>query len=237
MDEIKLRAIAHTPTTILNLSILPVTIQEIIEIGYEQYNQYLSVLNLKTEQLVSEFSIPNLPEHIQFYDIILKLYHGEQISAVFLDCLKFFLKTKEIVYKDALYINNLQVTAEVFNYIVKIIFIQNGVENDSLSFNPKNQRAKKIREKMLENQRKIQELKKNSGSENEALSFIDLISILCSNANGITFFNVFKLNMFQFNDQFNRMKLLNDYQISVQSLLHGADPKKVEIKHWISKSS
>ena len=93
---------------------------------------------------------------------------------------------------------------------------------------------------MLEKRRKARERlnkAKNNDSDGERLTLDDLVSIVCANGNGINIFNVWDLSFYAFNDQFNRMKMFDDYQISVQSLLAGADPNEIELKHWMSKIS
>lgn len=237
IESVKLRTLANLPTDVNGVFVYPVSLRKIVEIGYEKYNNYLSILSVKKEQLVNKEYIDRLPDDIEVFNIINEAYSSDFICSLFNESLKLFMNTDNIVYKDGLYINGISITGEIYHNIVKVISIQNGLKiTESDNFNPKNERVKKIKEKMLENQRKIQELKKNSENDSENLTFSDLVSIVSSNVNGINILNVFDLNIFQFNDQFNRMKLLNDYEVSIQSILHGADPKNVEIKHWISKS-
>jgi hypothetical protein len=93
-----------------------------------------------------------------------------------------------------------------------------------------------LQQKMQSNRQKIRRLKNEQLENQDAPTFYDLVSSLCSHANGIHIFNVFDLNIFQFNDQFYRMKLVSDYELNIQALLHGADSKHIKLKHWISKS-
>ena len=39
----------------------------------------------------------------------------------------------------------------------------------------------------------------------------------------------------EFNDQFNRLKIMEDYEVNVQALLHGAKKEDVNLTHWITK--
>ncbi|GMX64387.1 hypothetical protein Elgi_36560 [Paenibacillus elgii] len=235
VEEIKLRTIANLPTIINSMTIYPLSLKEIIDHGYYLYNRALNLISVKRNQLIDEEYANQIPDEITTADII---YHSgnEQLIAQFEDSLKLFLKTNDIIYDyySGLIINNKAINADVFNEMIRVILIQNCfVASEEDAFNPLNERAKKIREKMLENKKKIQEL--NSDSSDEGLTLSDLISIVCSNANGINILNVFDLNMFQFNDQFNRMKMLDEYEINIQALLHGADSKEIQLKHWMSK--
>ena len=44
-----------------------------------------------------------------------------------------------------------------------------------------------------------------------------------------------KYDIYQFNDQFNRLKIMDDYEVNVQALLHGAKKENVNLTHWITK--
>ncbi|OMD10721.1 hypothetical protein BJP50_28060 [Paenibacillus odorifer] len=236
LERIKINAMANLPFNINRILIYPISLKQIVDMGYDDYNNNLSLLSIKKDQLVSPELFDSIPSDVEAYDIIYELYKDDDLCKAFNNSLSFFCKTENIVYDNGLYIEGIKVDSGCYKDILKVIHTQNGIVLNEDDFNPKSERVKKLREKQLENRKKIQKLKKDSGNGSDLLTFFDLVSIICSNANGINVFNVFDLNMFQFNDQFNRMKLLNDYETSIQSLLHGADPKNIEIKHWISKS-
>ncbi|MEK4451296.1 hypothetical protein [Paenibacillus sp. FSL L8-0506] len=236
LERIKINAMANLPFNINGILIYPISLKQIVDMGYDDYNNNLSLLSIKKDQLVSPELFDSIPSDVEAYDIIYELYKDDALCKAFNNSLSFFCKTENIYYDNGLYIEGIKVDSTCYKDILKVIHTQNGIVQNEEDFNPKSERVKKLREKQLENRKKIQKLKKDSGNGSDLLTFFDLVSIICSNANGINVFNVFDLNMFQFNDQFNRMKLLNDYETSIQSLLHGADPKNIEIKHWISKS-
>ena len=64
---------------------------------------------------------------------------------------------------------------------------------------------------------------------------IDLISVLASKHNNLNIMNIWELNYFQFNDQFQRMQLIENYDMSVRQLLAGVDKKHVNLEHYIKK--
>lgn len=237
IENIKLKSLANLPVVVSGIPIYPVKIRDIIELGYDVYSQYLSLMMLSKDQLIHKDYINTIPDELGIYDMIEMFGESANIHSLYYSGLKFIIGSSNIFYTDSLYINHQKITNDIYNEILKVVKIQNCLsEADFEDFNPANDRVRKLREKQLENRRKIQALKKNSTDDSENLTFYDLVSILCTNANGINIFNVFDLNIFQFNNQFNKMKQLNDYEISIQSILHGADPQKVEIKHWMSKA-
>ena len=51
----------------------------------------------------------------------------------------------------------------------------------------------------------------------------------------MTMHDIMQYDLYQFNDQFNRLKIMDDYEVSVQALLHGAKKEDVNLTHWITK--
>jgi hypothetical protein len=62
-----------------------------------------------------------------------------------------------------------------------------------------------------------------------------LISSVCSKHANLSLFNIEKLTIYQLIDQFKRLNMIDEYFISVDSLLAGADSKKVDLNHWSKK--
>ena len=61
-----------------------------------------------------------------------------------------------------------------------------------------------------------------------------MVSILASGF-GMTLQEVMGYDLYQFNDQFNRLKIMDDYEVSVQALLHGAKKEDINFTHWLTK--
>lgn len=236
--DIKLKTMANQPYLFNGLSIQPKALDVIIKDGYEQYNQKLNLIAATKETLFenNELLQDEVVKTLSLIELFI-ISDNREFLDIYLDALKYFTNSNEVKYvKDTIVFDGTILDMDMVNDLIEIIKLQNCIEIElQESFNPLNERAKRIKEKMLENKKKIQELKKST-DENEGLNILDLISILCSNANGINLSNVFDLNMFQFNNQFNRMVLIDQYELNVQSLISGsADPKKIKLKHWISK--
>lgn len=235
--DIKLKSLAGLPTIISGVTIHPVALRDIARIGYENYHQYLSITTLQKEHLIQPEFAASIPQDISVYDVIEMFGEAHQVHALFYEALRFLIGTEHIYYQDGLIIDDVQIDVSTYAEMMKVIQIQNCVPEDSISeFAPANERVRRLQQKMLENRQKIRRLKNEQGENQDAPTFHDLVSSLCAHANGIHIFNVFDLNIFQFNDQFYRMKLLSDYELNIQALMHGADSKHIQLKHWISKS-
>lgn len=105
--------------------------------------------------------------------------------------------------------------------------------NDFDDENPANEMAAKLLEKRKMLQEKIRKSKKKD-EENEITMF-DLISIFAE-AEKMPLQDVYNnYDMYQFNDQFNRLKIMDDYHVNIQALMAGAKSEDVKLQHWISK--
>lgn len=233
-EEIKLRTLANLPVVIGQVSIHPLSLKEIIEHGYENYSQALGLLTISKAQLLASEWLDQIPAEVSSADLIFYSRNDELIELL-KDSLKLVCRTDNVLYNNGLYIDNVLFSSDTFRMLIRVVSIQNCVATaEEQPFTPLNDRVKKLKEKMDRNKMKIMQLKRNGTSE-EGLSLSDLISIVCSGANGITWRNVFDLNMCQFHDQFIRLKMLDDYKMNVQALLHGADSKQIPLIHWMSK--
>jgi hypothetical protein len=63
---------------------------------------------------------------------------------------------------------------------------------------------------------------------------MDLISIYAE-AEHVNLEDIFQYDLYQFNNQFNRMKIFKDYEVNIQALLAGAKSDEIEFQHWLSK--
>lgn len=235
--DIKLSALAGLPTILSGITIQPVVLREIARIGYESYQQYLSITALQKEHLLEPQFADSVPEHIAIYDVIEMFGSSHPLYSLFYTALRFLIGTDNIYYENGLFINDVQVDIPMYQQLIRIIQTQNCVPQETTTtFAPATERVRMLQQKMQANRQKIRRLKNEQLENQDAPTFYDLVSSLCSHANGIHIFNVFDLNIFQFNDQFYRMKLVSDYELNIQALLHGADSKHIKLKHWISKS-
>lgn len=220
-----------------NIKIKPYTLDEITKIGYSLYYNYLQFFCLKPKDF---FELDNdeldMIEDYTVYDILMKSGHAKLIENFFL-AIQFFLRQKIIDYKDEvikLEDNNI-IDSGIFNDISTIIQLQNGVRSlneDESEFNPKNKNAEEVAEKIRKAREKINS---NKVKNNEKLNLADLISAFSAYNNNISILDVWSLTMYQFNDQFKRIQLISEFDISIRSLLAGAEPDNIQLKHWISK--
>lgn len=232
----RLKALRGLPIEVdKNISIKPLTVGEIVEVGYTNYMRYLQYITLDKKQ----FNI--VDEQITTLDCYI-LSQDEYIIEEVRQALMLFLKTNiTIINGYVIYgeVNiedknsNIFIDNNNWNRICEVIKLQNIWSKDEENNNPIDEKAKEILKKRTEARKILSKVKNGDSSSEDVLEFDDLISILSSHGNGINIFNVWDLTMYAFDNQFNRMRMLDDYNISIRSILAGA--KEINIKHWMGK--
>lgn len=109
------------------------------------------------------------------------------------------------------------------------------IDGESNDDNPDNDIAKKMLEKRKMLREKLKKAKLRSGDDDEGLTMCDLVSIFAE-AENMPLCDVYdKYDVYQFNNQFNRLKIMEDYQVNIKALLAGAKNEDVKLQHWLSK--
>lgn len=241
IDELKL--LKGSPIYIDDIAVYPLTIGEIADLGLDKYNLYLNLINIDKER------INILDEEINNFDIVCQFcFHNIDIGEMnnfkklFLEAISLFLRN------EINFIVNEQfagfIVGDIENYhiinntnydrIIEVIKQQNClVKNEEEDDNPADEKTREL----LEKRKKVRQLlaKAKNNDDDIPLTLADLVSILIANGNGVTPFNVWDMNFYLFNNQFSRMKMLEEFNINIRSLLAGVDPKNIDMKHWMSK--
>lgn len=239
MEIDKLKLLAGDPITLDDIGYVhPFTIRDIKDFGGEsEFNSYLNVLTMGNRLATIAFGESDDINALSDFQIIYLLCSMDiNYKDVVMKALSLLFKTQVELTDYGFLVNDKIINDSNFDELIYILKVQNCLikpSNESED-NPANDKAKELLEKRRKARERLNRAK-NNDSDGEPLTLDDLVSILCANGNGINIFNVWDLSFYAFNDQFNRMKMFDDYQISVQSLLAGANPNEIELKHWMSK--
>ena len=99
--------------------------------------------------------------------------------------------------------------------------------------NPANEMAAKLLEKKRMLKEKLRKTQKPQGED--SISMADLISIFAE-AEKMPLQDVYRnYDVYQFNNQFNRLKIMDDYHVNIQALIAGAKSEDLKFQHFISK--
>lgn len=234
-----------------------VTLGEMAYNGFTTMQGVISILTMDdskaSEMLSSEFKNPSTFLFI-YYSIIQELHKIKQglidekdtgnllITTIPL-FLSLFFKKKVVFHEkygfiigdtdDDIHALN-DANYNKFRLILKerncLIDIDNVEEID----NPANEMARKLLEKRKMLRDKVKKAKQ-SKCDGDGLTMADLISIFAE-AEHMPLQDVYdKYDIYQFNNQFNRLKIMDDFHVNIQALLAGAKSDEVNLQHWLSK--
>ncbi len=216
-----------------NIEIRPLTLREIVNIGYVKYTNCLNVFMLNIEDVLSV--IPEEYKGIHIFDLILLVQISNLLEAT-IETLKIFLNTNDVksdIDNQVIVVNNKKyIHRKNWDEICNVIKLQNCIDDKIIDNKDVDATTKALLEKR-DKARKI--IAKVKGGDNESLNLADLVSILAANGNGINLLNVWDLSFYAFNDQFNRMKMLEDFNINIRMLLAGAKSEDINLKYWMTK--
>jgi hypothetical protein len=237
--DIKLRLLSGDSFNVNKLEIIPLTLKEIKDVGYIQYNQYLSILTLKKEELLPELK----DQDISVFDIILKS-DSSVLKNLLVETLSLFLHQNKddvlihhhygLIFGGATKNPNdcLIVNDENFNEIVEVIKLQNGIvsPNEADSFAPQDDKAKSIIAKFKKGREEVKKTKTKSNKNDGNIDFADIVSAVSTKSNTYNKSNIWDLTIYQLYDEYKRLEMISSYETNILAMINGA---KVEnLKHW-----
>lgn len=227
--------------------IFPLKVREIIDFGYSEYMRCLNLITLELSDLVKDPSILE-DDEISAIDFLIA-FGGEEIEKMLEKSLTLFLGGEVVIDKNNLQIfvkrneeTVLIVNRNNYHHIQEVIkwqnYINNFEEKSIEDFNPADDETRKFKEKMekLKKEREKAKKKKEEKSEREEgndIDFFDIVDSISTKSNSINELNVLDLTVYQVYRKFKRMQIIDQYDISIKSILAGA--KDVKITHWSSK--
>lgn len=95
-------------------------------------------------------------------------------------------------------------------------------------------KAAEIAEKLRRNKEEVARIKAKNQKTEASTDVYELVASVAANSPSYNLFNIWDLNYYQFFDHFKRIQLKEEYQYSLEQILAGVDPKKLDIRHWSS---
>jgi len=239
----KARCLCGLPLFIGEIEIFPVTVREVIEMGENKYNSYLTILimpNKIFQGLLEGVSDVNKEaiEQISNFDILTS-FCGNHVGLQedILEAFHFFIK-KDIVYdkKKRLFSiveDDIDIDNDFYDNFIKIIKLQTYLfKADEDAEKPANKKAQEMIEQKKKLKEQVAKLKKR---DNEPLSMSDYISIIIAKSYEIDVKKCLDMTVYGFFDYIERQALIDNYDVGIKQILAGEKPEKVNLKHWLSK--
>lgn len=246
--ELELRFFEGRPISIEpNLEIHKVSFSEINnkELGYIKYNQIINMLCIDEDQIKPYINVGDTEMDVYSF-IVISAYQSltnkkDEDESTLMDdiilVLQYIFKAEvvfDMEYACFFVGEDGVLSQENFQEFQSIIKKRNCLENiEEDRENPDNEMARRLLEKRRKTREKLEKAKQGD-DEGNGLTIVDLISIFAE-AERMYIEDVFKYDIFQFNNQFSRMKIFKDYEVNIQALLAGAKSEDIDMQHWLSK--
>jgi hypothetical protein len=252
MDDIQL--LSGTPFNLGLFYIYPPKLKDLAVLGELKYKTYLSAITFDKSQIpISKTS--SIPQEdldaIDSFDIIcVNCSLSEDYKSMFEEALQYFIK-EEVHFisneisglfyigekEDKRFINkdNFKDIKSIISKMCCVSDVLDAEEDIMADLNIKDpieyERVKQIRLKLKKAKaRQSAEEKSNVDAD---VSFSDLISALCGISPNLNILHVWDLSIYQFYNQLQRVKLIDDYRTQIQSVMAGASID--DITHWLTK--
>ena len=245
--ELELRFLEGRPIIIEpNLEVHKVSFSEINneELGYSKYNQVINMLCLNEDKIKPYVNIDDARIDVYSF-IVISAYQSlankkDEDESTLMDdiilVLQYIFKAEvvfDMEYACFFVGEDGVLSQENFQEFQSIIKKRNCLENiEEDRENPDNEMARRLLEKRRKTREKLEKAKQKDGDD-EGLTIADLISIFAE-AEQMYIEDVLS-DVYQFNNQFSRMKIFKDYEVNIQALLTGAKSEDIDLQHWLSK--
>lgn len=193
-------------------TIYPLTLGEIEAIGEQTFSVLLSFLTFEQQTAgTKNWFNPDLGQE----EILLMTW-----------ALSLVLKS-EVKFAGGKYLSDKggEVTAHNYQQLVSVLRKQYCLKDEEAA-HYSSDKARAIAERINEEKAKIQKGETN-------LSLSSIISSVAAKHPQLNLFNIWDLTLYQLYDQFQRLQLIDNYEIHTLALLHGAELK--EPQHWSTK--
>ena len=227
-------------------AVYPAKLGEIIDLGYDKFQQYLSVATT-TKPLLENTKDPELKELIavltDFQFILFMSSVDPLMNNSLKGAFKFFTHEEIIVTLDPpqIFIGSLEdkrIMSEKQFYdfqqlLRRMYFLE--VEGEEIIIreddDPTTRRLKEI---MRANREKVRraKAKQNQGKDSD-MKLSDLIGSITINDCGLNMQNIWDITYYAFHDQLKRMGWRDQFNINQKAALAGAKIKKSQLKHWM----
>ena len=225
------------------------TIKEIAEIGYDKYLNSIGFLATTVDDFLKylidteAYMDLYLKKHeLDVLDFFIMFGSDEDYKNIFEDSMEMLLGLEEgqivieafsnrVLYKPDMSDDDTKlISNELFEEIITLIKASNGMIGlqDDSEGNPYDERAREILDKMKKNREKVKRIKEMEDDE-ERRGLHDIISAVTVKSPSTNKILILNFTLFQVYDEFSRLYAIENYNMSVKSLMYGG---QTEISDW-----
>lgn len=214
----------------------PLTLNKIVEITEEKYNQALSLITFNKSRL--DINDEQLNQLTDYQILLAYCYHNPEIRDLFFESVEIFLKEPIHLHElGFFYLGELEeqriIDENIWKQIQEVIKKQNFLSTEEEKvMKPANEKAAELIEKM----KKIKEKLAKQNRKDE-LRLSDIISIVACYSDGINLFNVWDLTVYQLYTAYLRLIMWDDYHTKYILVPHMENPNEFlkSLPYWGTK--
>ena len=228
----------NIPIPELKLVLHQPTIQEIAYMGEQDFFTAIHYLCLDKEALVED---ENLLQNLTNFQVLMKVIEQfetpEKKIAILTLLSLLFPDYKAMITPRSIILNNLEAEQTVLidnenfsilqNTLKEVLCVSNIFQGENVVYNPANDAAKRIADKLMRGRKKVAELK-GKNNESAITRYLSILAIGVPMAMN----NLLSLTIYQLFDLVERYTLYTDWDIDLRVRLAGGTPKS-EVENWM----
>ena len=245
-DDYTLKFLKGSPVFLEDIcAIFPATLGEIIDLGYDKFQQYLSVLTIsKPVDNVKDDEMQKLLDELSDYHYFLLMTQLDaNINSLAKEAFQFFTHQSAIflLEEGLIVIGPLEEkhclnekTFQEFQSILKhMCFIDTDLD-DIVIYDDDDPKTRSIKMQLKRSREKVRKAKAaKAAREKTDMKLSDLIGSITINDCGLNIENVWNITYYAFHDQLKRMGWRDQFNINQKAALAGAKINKADLKHWM----
>lgn len=216
------------PVPELQTTIHQPTIKEISYIGEQEFFIGLQTLSINKNMLAQGNSVLENTTNFQIFMTIMKEQETKDKKDAVINLFQLIFPGSQIMFTPMSIILNKEGTQnlidennfDVLQEIIKEIFCVNSGPMDQTTFNPADERAREIAEKLMRGRQRVAEQK----GENNSSAFGRYLSILTIGLNAMPLSEAMNLTMYQMYDLVERYTLYLNWDLDIRTRLAGGKP-------------
>ena len=226
-------------------AVYSVKLGEIVDVGYEKFQQYLSILTAtKPTDLKGDEEFKKMFNELSDFQYLLLLSATDMVvNSLIKEAFYFFTKSDItiLLQPPTLIVGPVEeqhVLDESHFYdlqrILRRMYFLETEGDEIVIYDDDLPATKKLKMQMRANREKVRRAKAaKAAQEKSDLKMSDLIGSITINDCGLNMVNVWDITYYAFHDQLKRMGWRDQFNINQQAALAGAKINKSQLKHWM----
>ena len=218
----------YIPVPELQITIHQPTIKEISYIGEQEFFIGLQTLSINKNMLAQGNSVLENTTNIQIFMTIMKEQETRDKKEAIITLFQLIFPKYQVIMTPMSILLNKEGQQtivdennfEILQEIVKEIFCVNSGPMDQATFNPADEKAREIAEKLMRGRQRVAEQK----GENNSSAFGRYLSILTIGLNAMPLSEAMNLTMYQMYDLVERYTLYLNWDLDIRTRLAGGKP-------------